>query len=255
MPVDFSLTAGDYATHRAGFPDEFFDRLEALGLCAPGRRALDLGTGTGSVARGLARRGCDAVALDPGRALVDQARLLDRDAGVAVAYVLGRAEQAPLGSGAFDMVTAGQCWHWFERGRAASECHRLLSPGGALAICHFDWIPFPGNVADATEALVVRHNPQWPGAGSHGMYPRWARDVAGAGFGGIETFSFDTDVPYSHEAWRGRVRACAGVAASLGPDAVAAFDAEHARMLSERFPAEPLAVPHRLWALVARREP
>jgi len=45
------------------------------------------------------------------------------------------------------------------------------------------------------------------------------------------------------------------VAASLRPDAVAEFDDAHARMLAERFPAEPLAVPHRVWALVARREP
>ena len=44
-----------------------------------------------------------------------------------------------------------------------------------------------------------------------------------------------------------------GVAATLGPDAVAAFDTDHAALLAERFPADPIAVPHRVWALVARK--
>ena len=29
IKVEFGLTANDYATHRAGFPDSFFDRLAA----------------------------------------------------------------------------------------------------------------------------------------------------------------------------------------------------------------------------------
>ena len=86
------------------------------------------------------------------------------------------------------------------------------------------------------------------------MYPGWSVDVAGAGLGAIETFSFDVEVAYSHEDWRGRVRASAGVAATLGPDAVAAFDTDHAALLAERFPADPIAVPHRVWALVARKD-
>src|SRR5918996_1531463 len=39
---------------------------------------------------------------------------------------------------------------------------------------------------------------------------------------------FDLEVPYSHEAWRGRIRASAGVGASLSPEGVAAVViAEH----------------------------
>ena len=67
------------------------------------------------------------------------------------------------------------------------------------------------------------------------MYPLWAADVSGAGFSGIETFSYDVEVPYTHVAWRGRIRASAGVAASLPAEAVESFDNEHAAMLAERF--------------------
>jgi hypothetical protein len=129
---------------------------------------------------------------------------------------------------------------------------RILRPAGALAICHFDWLPLPGNVVAVTEGLILEHNPEWPLAGGLGMYPLWTLDVAEAGFEQLETFSFDVQVPYSHEAWRGRIRASAGVAASLPPDAVAAFDTELAAILERDFPDQPLEVPHRVWVLVAR---
>jgi SAM-dependent methyltransferase len=250
--VDFGRTAQDYAAHRAGFPRELFDRLVAMGVGRSGQRLLDLGTGTGSLARGFAQRGASVVGVDPSEPLLVEARRLAHDRGVDVEYQVGRAEDIDAPDGAFDVVTAGQCWHWFDRPVAAAECMRVLRPDGALAICHFDWLPLPGNVVAATEALILEHNPEWPLAAGLGMYPLWTLDVAEAGFTGIETFSFDVNVPYSHEAWRGRIRASAGVAASLPADAVAAFDDELAVLLDQDYPEEPLAIPHRVWALVAR---
>jgi hypothetical protein len=91
-------------------------------------------------------------------------------------------------------------------------------------IAHFDWLPGPGNVVEATECLIEAHNPDWKLAGGMGMYPWWLRDVEAAGFHQIETFSYDVDVEYAPEAWRGRIRASAGVGASLPPDGVEAFD-------------------------------
>jgi SAM-dependent methyltransferase len=240
--VDFGRTARDYAAYRAGFPKELFDRLAALGIGRSGQRLLDLGTGTGTLARGFARRGASVVGVDPSEPLLVEARRLSRHEGVRVDYRVGRAEDIDAPDAAFDAVTAGQCWHWFDRPVAAAECMRVLAPRGALAICYFDWLPLPGNVVAATEALILEHNPEWPLSGGLGIYPLWTLDVAEAGFTGLETFSFDVEVPYSHDAWRGRIRASAGVAASLPPDAILARD----------FPSQPLAVPHRVWALVAR---
>ena len=164
----------------------------------------------------------------------------------------GRAEALPLADGAVDVVAAGQCWHWFDRPRAAAEARRVLGPGGRVVIAHFDWIPQPGSVVEAAEALVQAHNPEWRFAGGTGLYPRWLADLTGAGFVDLETASFDVAVTYSHEAWRGRIRASAGVAASLPPDAVARFDAAHAAMLAARFP-DPVEAPHRVWWLTGRR--
>ncbi|MFQ5610496.1 MAG: methyltransferase domain-containing protein [Anaerolineae bacterium] len=250
--IDFGRTAEDYGRYRAGFPQAFFDRVAGYGLGLPGQRLLDLGTGTGSLARGFARRGCRVTAVDPAPALLAEARRLDGRAEVDIRYVRAIAEETGLPGGGFDVVTAGQCWHWFDRPRAAREVRRLLVPGGRLAIAHFDWLPLPGNVVEATEQLIRQHNPAWNLGGGSGLYPAWLRDVAVAGFLDIETFSFDVAAPYSHQAWRGRIRASAGVAASLSPEQVARFDADLKHLLAERFPADPLAVPHRVFAVICR---
>ncbi len=120
-------------------------------------------------------------------------------------------------------------------------------------IAHFDCLPLPGNVVAATEDLVGRHNPAWTMARGTGIHPRWTTDRAAASFGAIETFSFDVEQPYTHEAWRGRVRASAGVGAGLERDAIERFDAEHAALLAGRFPRDPLLVPHRVWAAIGTR--
>ncbi|MGB3681484.1 MAG: class I SAM-dependent methyltransferase [Rubrobacteraceae bacterium] len=251
--MNFGKTARDYARYRAGFPDAFFERLPTFGIGVPGQRILDLGTGTGTLARGFARRGCEVTALDPSPKLMEEAKRLDREAGVSVNYLVATAEETGLPDATFDVVSAGQCWHWFDREKAAGEAHRLLTPGGRLVIAHFDWIPLPGNVVETTESLIEHHNPAWTMGGGTGLYPAWLSDVAVAGFSDVETFSFDVRVPYTHEAWRGRIRTSAGVAASLDPDQVQSFDEDLEGVLRERFPEDPLQVPHRAFAVVCCR--
>ena len=178
---------------------------------------------------------------------------MDREAGVTVRYIEAAAENTGFPEASFDLVIAGQCWHWFDRPRAASEARRIVKPGGHLVIAQFDWIPLPANVADLTEKLIEKHNPKWKLGGGVGIHPRWLADMALAGVGRLETFSFDLDVPYSHEAWRGRIRASAGVGASLSPEGVAAFDRELQALLAEKFPQEPLAVLHRIFAAIGKK--
>ena len=218
--VDFGRTAEEYRRFRAGFPADFFDAMATRDWMVPGGRALDLGTGTGTVARGLAKRGLSVFATDPASELLRQAAKLDQEAGVVIHYMVGTAEQIEEKDDAFDLVTA-----------------------------HFDWVPLPGNVVDLTEALILKYNPAWTMGGGTGLYPQWLDDLAKAGFEDIETFSFDYAQPYSHEAWRGRILASAGVKASLALQTIDSFDAELKTALEEGFPQDPLVVPHRIWAV------
>jgi SAM-dependent methyltransferase len=169
MDPDFGATAADYRTYRAGFPDSLFDRLAPFGIGQPGQRVVDLGAGTGTLARGFARRGCGVIGVDR----------------------VARAEATGLESGSADVVSAGQCWHWFDRPAATREVRRLLRPSGLIVIAHFDWIPLSGNGGEATEQLIEPHNPAWTFSGGTGLHPQWLRDLGEGGFREIETFSYD----------------------------------------------------------------
>ena len=251
--ADFGKTAEDYARHRAGYPDWLFERLMRRGLARPGMRALDLATGTGYLARGLAQRGLRVTGLDISAEMMAAAKALDAAQGISIDYVLGKAEETGLSAASFDLVTAATCWHWFDAPKAAQEVLRLLKPGGWLVICSQDWLPLEGNLVARTEAIVQRHNPKWPWAGLDGLKPSHVRDLRTAGFQSIESFSVDTEIPYSHEGWRGRMRASAGVAGSLHAAGVRAFDADLAAMLAQEFPEEPVQAAHCVTATFGRK--
>jgi SAM-dependent methyltransferase len=253
MATNFGAAAADFAHFRAGFPDSIFDRLAALGIGACGETIVDVGTGTGTLARGFALRGCKVIGIDPDGRLLDQAQKLDVAASATVEYKIGSAEAIPLPDGIADVVSAGQCWHWFDGPKAAREFSRITKPHGRVIVAYFSWIPAPGSVVEATEQLIMKHNRNWRFGGGNGFDLGSLPHLQAAGFSKVETFSYDLDIPYTAEGWRGRIRASAGIGASLAPVEVEAFDAELARLLDGSFPGALLEIPHRVFTIVATR--
>ncbi|MBU6475478.1 MAG: class I SAM-dependent methyltransferase [Alphaproteobacteria bacterium] len=254
LQSNYGVTAKDYAQHRAGFPASFFARLEASGLFSARRRVLDLGTGTGTLARGFAKRGHDVTGLDISPDMMAQARALGAAEGVNVSYVEGRSEKIPFADASFDIVTAGQCFHWFDREKTSAEIARVLRPEGLFAIGYFDWVRKPGNPVDVMYALREKHNPGWEYDFPLGFYPEKPGDLTFAGFASRDRFIYEEDVPYTHEGWRGRIRAYAGVGGSLPKDRLEKFDAEFAAALAEKFPDGVMRIPHKVWAEIWRKE-
>jgi len=258
LHVDFGRTAEDYVVHRIGFPDSLFERLQRDGIGSPNQSVLDLGTGTGVLARGFARGGCKVIGLDVSPLLIAESKRLDAQAGLKIDYLLGPAEGIPLPTESVDVISAGQCWHWFDRRAVLGESLRLLRPGGMLLIAAFDWIPFCRNVVELTEELIERHNPAQPkphirlGLGA-GLYPSFVRDLSEGGFEDIQTWSYDQSVRYTHAGWRGRIRASQGVGATLSARQIAAVDEELEQMLRTQFPSDPLLIPHRVWVVHGRK--
>ncbi len=149
-------------------------------------------------------------------------------------------------------MSAGQCWHWFERDKAAAEAFRVLKPGGTLLICHYDWIPVSGNIVAATEELILKYNPQWKAAGGTGVYPFWFSDMAEAGFSAISSFSYDEPAQYAPEAWVGRIEASAGIAI-LDENERESFKAELTALISANYGTDTLSVPHRVFCVWATK--
>jgi len=125
MPSRFSgAAAAAYDTGRAPYVPEV---VAALGLPRPPARVLDLAAGTGLLSRALLEAGHEVVAVEPDQDMAS--RLPD---GVAVNAATVEATDLPAAS--VDAVVVGDAWHWFDAEAAASEVHRVLRPGGRLAL-------------------------------------------------------------------------------------------------------------------------
>lgn len=98
-----------------------------------GDHVLDVGCGTGVVARGAKSRvGKDGrvVGLDPNEGMLAVARKTP-----GVEWLTGVAENVPFDDDSFDAVVSQFAMMFFEdRPRSVAEMHRVLRPGGRVAI-------------------------------------------------------------------------------------------------------------------------
>ena len=99
-----------------------------------GRRVLDVGCGTGTLAAALAERGARVWGVDPAEEMLDRAR---STAGPAVGFKRARAEELPFKDAWFERVVMRLVVHLVDRSRALPELARVLVPGGGATIATF----------------------------------------------------------------------------------------------------------------------
>ena len=160
------------------------------------------------------------------------------------------AEDTGLPRASFEVVTASQSWHYFDKDRAIPEVKRVLKPDGLLVTSHLGWLPRQDPVAKASEQLILQYNPKWTGGDLSGdvpFIPKWSEDH----FRLSAMFVFDEAMPFTRESWRGRIRACRGVGATLAPEQITAFDRDHDALLRTITP-EHFSVIHRIDAHLFR---
>jgi ubiquinone/menaquinone biosynthesis C-methylase UbiE len=130
----FDPWAEQYDRYRPGYPDALWITLaERLALPAT-PRAVDLGAGTGRATLAMAARGWQVTAVEPGAGMLGVLAKRARDAGLKVETVEASAESTRLPAAAFDVATAAQAFHWFDKPVALSEMARLLNPEGGIAL-------------------------------------------------------------------------------------------------------------------------
>jgi SAM-dependent methyltransferase len=144
-----------------------------------GERWLDAATGTGAVAIRAARAGAEATGLDLAPRLVETARRLAAEEGLAIRFEVGDCEQLPYDDASFDVVASAVGVIFAPDHRAvARELARVCRPGGRLGLVA--WRPNPEYVA-VVEPL--RAAPE-PGAGDPDDWGReeYALDLLGDAF-------------------------------------------------------------------------
>ena len=252
--IDFGRHSEDYAEYRPGFPASFYQRIDAITRIRASR-SLDLATGPGTIALELAALGSSVVGIDISAELVATAKRVSKERNLEdnVHFRVASAENTGLDANSFDLVTAGQCWHWFDSVAAMVETQRVLRPGGVLAIAYYSYLAAHAPVARDTEDLILAFNPSWSMAGSAGIFPELIDEVIHGGFRLVEQFCYPHEEAFSHARWRGRMRTCNGVGSGgLSPSEVLRFDEALRRLLNRKYP-DPMLVAHRVWCVVARK--
>jgi ubiquinone/menaquinone biosynthesis C-methylase UbiE len=121
---------------------------------------LDVATGTGHTAMALAPHVTEVTALDPTPEMLQEAAQLAAQRGITnVHFVAGVAEALPFADAAFDVVTVRRAPHHFQSiPQALREMHRVLKPGGALAVIDQISPDHPGGAA-LQEQMERRRDP------------------------------------------------------------------------------------------------
>ena len=130
----FDAWALEYDRYRPTYPQAVFDHVAARLSLPADARVADLGSGTGKAARQMARRGWHVTAVEPGEGMLEVLRSRAAAEELAIEAVLASAEETGLPSASFDLATAAQAFHWFDKPRAVAEMARIVRPGGGAAI-------------------------------------------------------------------------------------------------------------------------
>lgn len=129
----FASAAGYYARYRQPYDGRAFPAIvQGLDMAADST-VLDLGTGTGGVARGLAPFVGRVLAVDPSTDMLEVARTEGTPANVT--WPIGdSAHLRELGLEQVDAVMMGRSFHWMDRAVVLAELDEFVSPGGGLAL-------------------------------------------------------------------------------------------------------------------------
>jgi SAM-dependent methyltransferase len=128
--ASFGRVADAYDRGRPPYPPAALAWLtEELELTSAST-VLDLAAGTGKLTDALLPLAGRVIAVEP---LAEMRRVLSTRRP-QVEVMAGRAEDIPLGDHSVDAVFVAAAFHWFDAEAALGEIHRVLRPGGGLAL-------------------------------------------------------------------------------------------------------------------------
>src|SRR5450631_3802392 len=186
---------------RPRYPDVLIERIVA---CAPGRLVLDVGVGTGIVARQLQAAGCKVVGVDPDARMAEFAKRSGVDVEVSTFEAWEAAGRK------FDAVVSGESWRWVDPVEGAAKAAEVLRPRGRLAVFWITGQP-PEGLGEAfaevyrrvlPESLVTRLGTRSLEEAHSAMCTKAADGMRATGaFDEPEQWRFEWTKSYTREEW------------------------------------------------------
>jgi len=221
MAESFGTDAERYDRTRPSYPDAMVERIVAA---SPGRQVVDVGCGTGIVARQFQAAGCTVLGVEIDARMADVARRYGIDVEVS------SFETWDTEGRRFDAVVAGQTWHWVDPAAGAAKAAEALRPGGRLALFWNVGIP-PADLSTAFADVYRRVVPGFPvydaakqakQANGYSVFLDNAAEGlrAAGGFDEPEQWSFDWTRNYTKDEWLDQVPTSGGIS-RLAPEQVA----------------------------------
>jgi SAM-dependent methyltransferase len=147
--ASFGSVAEEYDRLRPSYPAVFIDELVGF---TPSH-VVDVGCGTGRVARALIARGLRVLGVEPDEEMAAVAR----NHGVPV-------ECAPFetwdpAGRTFDLLTAGHAWHWVDPVVGMARAASVLNPGATIAL-FWNYHAIDADLVEAFAAVYAQYAPE-----------------------------------------------------------------------------------------------
>ncbi len=139
----FGEIVDTYDCFRPNYPQEVFDRILAAAT-PPSNLLVDLGVGTGKMARGFVGRFDRIIGVEPDPAMA--AKLLELEPKITVR--METSEEVEFEPASVDLVTIGHALHWMDPAIVLSRVTGWLRPAGILAVCGGGFCPPEGAAGD-----------------------------------------------------------------------------------------------------------
>lgn len=131
---DWGRASADYAKYRDIYPQEFYDKIIRRKLCTDGQSVLDMGTGTGVLPRNMYQYGAKWTGIDISAEQIEQAKTLSK--GMDIDYYACSAEELNFPEHSFDVITACQCFWYFNHEQIMPKLFHMLKPHGCILILY-----------------------------------------------------------------------------------------------------------------------
>ena len=117
--------------------------LKKLVSGTPGKRALDIGTGTGQFAFYLARLGFAVTGIDLSENMISHARQYAGMHNLDINFQIGDAEELEFDDNTFDVVVSRNLfWTLPDPDKALKEWRRVMKPGATLVVSDGLWMNY-----------------------------------------------------------------------------------------------------------------